>query len=436
MAVVLGTSAGFVTIRPSADPAGSTITQDNNAYGGKFVSPAGVNSISEIGWYCDNATEEANYQVGIYSHDAVNNRPLDLLATSGDIAKGTTAGWKYAPVSYSLIAETTYWLVVQLDDTVSSTSNNYTTDAGQKYDFRTGRTTLPIPWGTSTGTAGALLGIYALYTTVTTPIIFSINDYTLLNNQNNVIINGSYFSPWSNSVKLNSQSNGSGVIANQTITAENSGQITITTNHGLIGLGSAYAIVYSSGLIQSEGFPVFLTSEFTTPAKTVLVGGAGTKVNNSDNNAGFFSSGQTNLTAQDTNGGPIYNISGCGYEPSSGIIYKTESFTNGLAGNWCRVSNGSNEFLNNRYHILQSNPDWLMIGTGYTESSNLNVTIGGALKTFEKAFSSGIITNGDTLQSTYGNGSYVTEDSETITLQFSGIGGSRPSIGGGLINYV
>ena len=86
MSLVVGTNCGFVTTEPTADPVGSSyITVDTYAQGGKFTSPSGNNKITKMGWWCDNATEEANFQLGIYDHDSDNDRPGNLLASSGDI---------------------------------------------------------------------------------------------------------------------------------------------------------------------------------------------------------------------------------------------------------------------------------------------------------------------------------------------------------------
>ena len=164
MAIVLGTNAGFVSARPTASPGGaSTTTAQGYAAGLKIVAPAGNNALAEIGWYCDNATEAADYIVGIYDHDGANNRPTGApLAQSAATAKGTGAGWKYASVSYALAAGTTYWIAVQLADTATPTNVQYTDTAGEKLDYKSAASALPSPWGTSDGTQASLLGIYGL----------------------------------------------------------------------------------------------------------------------------------------------------------------------------------------------------------------------------------------------------------------------------------
>lgn len=163
MTLTKGTNCGFVTVRPTADPSATSVALDTRAMAGRFDSPGAVN-VSEIGWYCDNATEAANYQVGLYSHDAVNNMPDALLVSSGDVAKGTTSGWKYAAVDIDISASTIYWIAVQLDDTATTTNANTLAKAGEKRDYKTSQTSLPATWGITDITTAHLFGIYALYT--------------------------------------------------------------------------------------------------------------------------------------------------------------------------------------------------------------------------------------------------------------------------------
>ena len=51
MAVVLGTSSGFVTVAPTADPAGTDVIIDGASVVTKDTSPATAVKITEIGWY-------------------------------------------------------------------------------------------------------------------------------------------------------------------------------------------------------------------------------------------------------------------------------------------------------------------------------------------------------------------------------------------------
>lgn len=238
------------------------------------------------------------------------------------------------------------------------------------------------------------------------------------------------------SLILSTLPNGSGIVSNQTITASNSGSITFTVSQGSVPLGNAYLTVNNSGTL-SNSLPIFLTANSLFPTKIVLLGGSGNKSGASNDNAGAYISGEQTLAlVQGGNGNPLYTVNGCVYNSSSGTIIKTASFASNLKGNYVNIISGASGTLENkRYYIQASHSDWLLIGQGYTENSNINVIVGGALKTYEKALSSGIVINGDTLYSTYGSESYVTAEGNTITLSSSSSGG-RPTIGGGLINYV
>jgi hypothetical protein len=237
-------------------------------------------------------------------------------------------------------------------------------------------------------------------------------------------------------VKISTLLNGSGIISIQNITASNSGSITFTAVQGSLPLGNVFLTVDNSGTI-SNNFPLFLTANASYPNKTVVLGGAGNKSGANNINAGFFNTPITYATMQGNNGDPLYIVSDCNYLSNSGIIHKLSAFTDNLQGNWVNIISGASGSLENkRYYIQASNSDWILIGQGFTDCTNLNIRVGGALRSFEKVFSSGIIENGDTLYNTYSSDSYVMDNSGTITIYTSGVGGSRPSIGGGLISLV
>jgi hypothetical protein len=164
MALVLGTNCGFVLVAPVDDPGGTMGTIDTYAYGFKVTSPTGAIKIIEIGWWCDGATQAANFDVGIYSHDATNNRPNTLIGSALNNAKGTTVGWKKViGLNIVITPGTIYWIGVQLDDTATATRTDYTNLTGQKFDWKSAQTSLPSTWGTSTGTSAGLLGFYVVY---------------------------------------------------------------------------------------------------------------------------------------------------------------------------------------------------------------------------------------------------------------------------------
>ena len=173
MALVLGTNAGFVISSPSADPAGTNLRTDNVARGFKDTTPAGATTITEIGWYCDNATEESNFEVGIYTHNVGdNNHEAKVGSFSTTNAKGTTAGWKKVTgLSIPINENTIYWIGFQLDTTSKGTNMNRTTDATKKTDWKFPVSELDNPWGVSNGTLDYILAIYAVYSSAPTPTV-------------------------------------------------------------------------------------------------------------------------------------------------------------------------------------------------------------------------------------------------------------------------
>jgi len=133
MAVVLGTNSGFCAASPTDDPAGTNRTVDSYAEVTKDTSPAGNNVITEVGWWCDNATKEANFEVGLYAADGavVPGEAGTLLYSSIVNAKGLGAGWKKVTgLSWAIDPSTPYWIGVQLDNTATTTSINYATSGG------------------------------------------------------------------------------------------------------------------------------------------------------------------------------------------------------------------------------------------------------------------------------------------------------------------
>lgn len=165
MTVVLGTNAGFVTVAPTTDPASAqTVTIDTTARVVKDTSPSTAVKITEVGWWCDNATEESNFEVGLYAADGavVPGEAGTRLFVSATNAKGTTSGWKVvSSLNWTISGSTAYWIGVQVDDTATATITDNRTSAGSGYDSLASQTTLPNPFG-----GGAILdidGILAFY---------------------------------------------------------------------------------------------------------------------------------------------------------------------------------------------------------------------------------------------------------------------------------
>ncbi len=165
-AAIDSTNSGFVAVAPVADPDGTAAPViDRNARACQFTSPAGATLITEIGWWCNNATEEADFEVGVYDYDSGNTKPNILVGKSSAIAKGTDAGWKKATgLNIVITGATTYYLAVQLDNTATATIIDYDGAGPNDTHLKTLATTLTAPWGTSSSSTTNLYAMYAVYT--------------------------------------------------------------------------------------------------------------------------------------------------------------------------------------------------------------------------------------------------------------------------------
>lgn len=165
MALVKGTNCGFVTAAPHADPYGDDYVCDAVAVAFKDTAPEGAVKVVEIGWYCDNATEESNFEVAIYDHNTDDNNPEAVVGWDQTNAKGTGSGWKRCTgLDIAITAGSTYWLAMQLDNVDTPTNINLAADAGEKVDVDGAVAALKDPWGVSDASYGQLASIYAIYT--------------------------------------------------------------------------------------------------------------------------------------------------------------------------------------------------------------------------------------------------------------------------------
>lgn len=162
MAVVRGTSCGFVTEAPVADPLGSPQLMDTRTNAFKDISPATATKVTKILVWVSNATEAATLEFGIYTHNAGDDNPEELLGMV-TIAKGTTGGWKSQNCDIAISPNTIYWIAAQLDDTATATNIDRTTDAGAKMDLKVAQTELENPWGVSDDTLGRRVAICAVW---------------------------------------------------------------------------------------------------------------------------------------------------------------------------------------------------------------------------------------------------------------------------------
>lgn len=168
MGLVEGTNCGFVLTPPTTDPAESGLVIDSYTVGCKFTAPADIAKVIKMGWYCgDNPDEAPNFELGIYTHDAGNDRPGVLIAKTPAIQLTNGVGWKVsAALNINLTPNIIYWLALQVDDTSSNTDIDLLVTEAYIRDFKgPGETELEDPWGVSDGKSGRLEAVYAHYTT-------------------------------------------------------------------------------------------------------------------------------------------------------------------------------------------------------------------------------------------------------------------------------
>ena len=161
MALVIGTNCGFVSTAPTADPAEFSQACDGFGYAVKDTTAAsGETYITEIGWYCDNATSNTNFEVGLYDDDGGD--PGTLLEVERTHAKGTTAGWKTASVAWNIESNTIYWIAFQLDNLASTTNTNRRGSGSDGYGYSQNISTLASTWNVTFTDSNGTCAIYAL----------------------------------------------------------------------------------------------------------------------------------------------------------------------------------------------------------------------------------------------------------------------------------
>ena len=161
MALALGTNSGFVTVAPTADPAGTGVAIDGSSVITKDTSPADAATITEIGWYRASGTNGANFEVALYSDLAgVPVTRLFVDATNSD----TGGGWVAVAVDWAISGSTAYWLALQMDAHGGSSTVDSASSGGSGSDVLTSQTTLNDPYGG--GVLADADGMYAIYALV------------------------------------------------------------------------------------------------------------------------------------------------------------------------------------------------------------------------------------------------------------------------------
>lgn len=165
MALAIGTNSGFCAAAPVDDPGGtSDVNIDNYARTQQDTSPGTGYAVTTARWWCDNATEAADFEVGIYSNDATAtpDAPNAKLAGSAATAKGTDAGWKSASVAWDC-QDGLFWVAAQCDNVVTTTYTDRAGVAGVSALSASGRTTLDDSWAVGSSTDNRIISVCAVY---------------------------------------------------------------------------------------------------------------------------------------------------------------------------------------------------------------------------------------------------------------------------------
>lgn len=161
MAVVLGTNSGFVTVAPSADPAGTGVTIDGSSVVTKHTSPSNAVRITSIGWYRESGTNTANWEIALYSD--VAGVPVTRLFVDNTNSTSSN-GWLVTAVDWAISPSTAYWLALQMDAHSGSSGVDSAASGGAGSDILTSQTTLNDPYGG--GVLADSDGMYAIYALV------------------------------------------------------------------------------------------------------------------------------------------------------------------------------------------------------------------------------------------------------------------------------
>jgi hypothetical protein len=168
MALVLGTSSGFVTVAPTTDPnGGAATTIDGSSVVTKDTSPANAVKITEIGWY-RGGTNTANWEIALYSDTAgVADARLFVDATNST----ASSGWVTTAVDWDITPNTPYWLGLQMDAHTGSSTVDSEASGGAGIDLLATQTALNDPYGGgAVADADGMRAIYALVAPISAAI--------------------------------------------------------------------------------------------------------------------------------------------------------------------------------------------------------------------------------------------------------------------------
>ncbi len=165
MAVVEGTSAGFVTTAPTADPsAGSTFDITNTQFAMKFTSPATAIKITELGWWCSEGTAETlNVSFFVYDHNGGTDLPNNQVDGGTDALSPNVNTWiRKTGLDITISPSTIYWLTAGMAQDAGDPGEIGREVTGGRLSFDSFADVPADPWSSS-GTADRLYAIYAVW---------------------------------------------------------------------------------------------------------------------------------------------------------------------------------------------------------------------------------------------------------------------------------
>jgi len=177
-AIVLGTSSGFVTVAPTANPYGTNEAVDNKAFVTNDTSSSNAGKITEVGWFQDGGGG-ATWEIALYAADGdtVPGEAGTLLYSKLSGTKTSySAKWeKISGLDWDINGSTDYWISFQVDDVAGGQYTNDASFGGYGRDA-VAATSPPNPFGGGTlADSDGMVAVYALWAAETISPTYSLN---------------------------------------------------------------------------------------------------------------------------------------------------------------------------------------------------------------------------------------------------------------------
>lgn len=134
-AVVLGTNAGFVTEAPTGNLIGGT--QIDKHTQGHFDTAPSDGTVSEIGFWVDSLTENAEAQVGLYADNSNNPGSLIWNSSIEVMTSGTDFWYSFEVPDIEISNGVKYWIMVFVNDTSTTSYTDIDALPGHKFGYFT-----------------------------------------------------------------------------------------------------------------------------------------------------------------------------------------------------------------------------------------------------------------------------------------------------------